>query len=96
MLSFFDLFFLVTLDLSHSSFRNFFVGVCRIAESEGRSVDFRDLIPADYMLHRLSEELFALVFSALSTWKLLKDRMASEESSWLEVWSEDLQNGLSD
>ena len=95
MLSFFDLFFLVTLDPSHPSFRNFFVGVCRIAESEGRSMDFDDLIPADCVLRRLSEELFALVFLALSIWKLLKDRMASEGSSWHEVWSEDLPSGLS-
>ena len=43
------------------------MGVCRIAESEGRSVNFRDLISPDSVLHRLSEELFSLVFSALST-----------------------------
>jgi hypothetical protein len=48
------------------------------------------------VLRRLSEELFALVFPALSTWKLLKDCMAFEGSSWHEVWSEDLPSGLSD
>ena len=67
MLSFFDLFFLVTLDPSHLSFRNFFVGVCRIVESEGRSMDFDDLIPVDCVLRRLSEELFAFAFPVLNT-----------------------------
>uniref|UniRef100_A0A2N9I0Y0 Uncharacterized protein n=1 Tax=Fagus sylvatica TaxID=28930 RepID=A0A2N9I0Y0_FAGSY len=62
---------------------NFFVGVCRVVESEGKAICFRDLVPIDYVLRRLSEELFALAFPAISTWKLLKDRMASEGSSQL-------------
>jgi hypothetical protein len=60
---------------------NFFVGVCRVAESEGKAICFRDLVPIDCVLRCLSEELFALAFPAISTWKLLKDRMASEGSS---------------
>ena len=55
---------LITLD---HSLRNFFVGVCRVAESEGRPVDFGDLVPLDCVLRRLSEELFSLVFPTLST-----------------------------
>jgi hypothetical protein len=58
--------------------------------------DFGDLVPADCVLRRLSEELFALAFPAISTWKLLKDRMASEGSSWPQVRSEELPSGLSD
>ena len=72
------------------------MGVCRIAESEGRSVNFRDLISPDSVLHRLSEELFSLVFSALSTWGALRDTMATAEGSWSLVRSEDLPEGLSD
>jgi hypothetical protein len=72
------------------------VGVCRIVESEGRAVDFGDLIPSDYVLHRLSEELFALAFPALSTWKTIRDFMASEGNSWSLVRSEYLFKGLSD
>ena len=57
-------------------------------------MDFGDLIPADCVFHRLSKKLFALAFLALSTWRLLKDRMASEGSSWHEVRSEELPSGL--
>ncbi len=81
--------------LDHS-LRNFFVGVCRIAESEGRPVDFRDLVPSDCVLHHLSKELFNLVFPALSTWRLVRESMASERGSWSLVHSEDLPEGLSD
>jgi hypothetical protein len=72
------------------------VGVCRIAESEGRSVNFGDLISPDSVLHRLSEELFSLVFPALSTWRVVRDTMVSEGGSWSSVRSEDLPEGLSD
>ena len=59
------------------------MGVCRVAESEGRAICFGDLILADCVLRRLSEELFALAFPMISTWKLLRGHMASEGSSWL-------------
>ena len=95
LLSFSNLDFLVALDPLHSSFKNFFVGVCRIAESEGRLVDFGDLVPLDCVLRRLSEELFTLTFSALSTWKMIRDFMASEGNSWSLVRFEDLPEGLS-
>jgi hypothetical protein len=91
-----DLVFLVALDPSHSPFRNYFVGVGRIAESEGKAVDFGDLVPLDCVLRRLSKELFALAFPALSTWKTVKDYMASKGNSWSLVHSEDLPEGLSD
>jgi hypothetical protein len=32
------------------------VGVCRVAESEGRPIDFGDLVPSDSVLRRLSED----------------------------------------
>jgi hypothetical protein len=72
------------------------MGVCRIAEREGRPVDFGDLVPSDCVLHRLSEELFALVFPALSTWRVVRDSMVSGENSGSSVHSEDLPEGLSD
>ncbi len=72
------------------------MGVCRIAESEGRPVDFGDLVPPDCVLHRLSEELFTLVFPALSTWRVVRDTMVSERGSWSSVRSKDLPEGLSD
>uniref|UniRef100_A0A2N9H4A5 Uncharacterized protein n=1 Tax=Fagus sylvatica TaxID=28930 RepID=A0A2N9H4A5_FAGSY len=74
----------------------FFVGVCRIAESEGRAVDFGDLVPSGCVLRCLSKELFDLVFPALDTWKTVKDLMASEGNSWSLVRSEDLPEGLFD
>jgi hypothetical protein len=91
-----NLVFLVALDPSHFSFRRFFVGVCCIAESEGRAVDFGDLVPSGCVLRRLSKELFDLVFPALDTWKTVKDLMASEGNSWSLVRSEDLPEGLFD
>jgi hypothetical protein len=72
------------------------VGVCRIAESEGRAIDFGDLIPFDCVLRRVSEELFNLSFLALSTWREARALMESEGGSWTSVRSEDLPEGLSD
>ena len=66
-----------------------------MAESEGKAICFGDLVSADCVLRRLSEELFALAFPVISTWKFLRDRMASEGSSWHQVWSEELPKGLS-
>jgi hypothetical protein len=89
-------FFSIALDPSHFSLRNLFVVVCRVVESEGRAICFGDSISADCVLRRLSEELFALAFPALSTWKTLRHFMASEGSSWPSIWSEELPKGLSD
>jgi hypothetical protein len=85
--------FFATLD---HSLRNFFLGVCRTAESEGRPISFGDLIPSSCILHRLSKELFTLVSPALSTWRVVRESMASERGSWSSVRSEDLPEGLSD
>ncbi len=71
------------------------MGVCRVAESEGRPIDFGDLIPSDSVLRRLSEDLFTLVFLALSTWRVVKDSMVFEGGSWSSIRSEDLLEGLS-
>jgi hypothetical protein len=88
--------FFRALDPPYPSLRNFFVGVCRVAESEDRPIFFGDLFPADYVLRRLAEELFVFASLAISTWRLLRGRMASEGSSWHEVRSEELPEGLSD
>ena len=72
------------------------MGVCRIAESDGRPIDFGDLVPSDCVLRRLSEELFTLVFQTLSTWRVVRDSMVPERGSWTSVRSEDLPEGLSD
>ena len=71
------------------------MGVCRIAESVGKAVDFGDLIPSACVLHRLLEELFALAFPVLSTWTTIRDFIASEGNSWSLVHFEDLPEGLS-
>ena len=72
------------------------MGVCRIAEGEGRAVDFGDLVPSGCVLRRLSEELFDLVFPALDTWRIVKGLMATERNSWSSIHFEDLPEGLSD
>jgi hypothetical protein len=66
-----------------------------VAESEGRVLDFGDLVPPGCVLRRLSEELFDLVFPALDTWEVVKGLMVSEGNSWSLVHSEDLPEGLS-
>ena len=88
--------FFRALNPPYPSLRNFFVGVCRVAESEDRPICFRDLIPADCVFRRLAEELFVFAPPAISTWRLLRGRMASKGSSWHEVRSEELPEGLSD
>jgi hypothetical protein len=85
--------FFATLD---HSLRNFFLGVCRTAKSEGRPISFGDLIPSGCVLHRLSEELFELVSPALKTWREVRALMVSKGGSWTSVRSEDLPEGLSD
>uniref|UniRef100_A0A2N9HFE5 Uncharacterized protein n=1 Tax=Fagus sylvatica TaxID=28930 RepID=A0A2N9HFE5_FAGSY len=87
---------LVTLDSSHFSLRRLFVGVRRVVESEDRVLDFGELVPSDCVLRRLSEEFFGLVSPALDTGKVVRGLMVSGESSWHEVRSEELPEGLSD
>ena len=89
-----DLLFSRTLDPPYHSLGNFFVGVCRVAESEGRPICFGDLIPADCVLRRLLEDLFAFASPEISTWSLLRCRMAFEGSCH-EVRLEELPSGLS-
>uniref|UniRef100_A0A2N9F9M7 Tf2-1-like SH3-like domain-containing protein n=1 Tax=Fagus sylvatica TaxID=28930 RepID=A0A2N9F9M7_FAGSY len=54
------------------------------------------LIPTNYVLHRLSEELFALAFPGLSTWKTIRGFMVFDGNSWPSIHSEELPKGLSD
>ena len=70
--------------------------MCRVAESEGRPIDFGDLIPSSCVLHRLSGELFELMSPSLNTWREVRGLMVSEGGSWASVRSEDLPEGLSD
>jgi hypothetical protein len=67
-----------------------------VAKSEGRVLDFGDLVSSACVLCRLSEELFDLVSPALDTWKVVKGLMAFQGGSWSSVRSEDLPEGLSD
>uniref|UniRef100_A0A2N9GE05 Uncharacterized protein n=1 Tax=Fagus sylvatica TaxID=28930 RepID=A0A2N9GE05_FAGSY len=87
---------LLVLDSSHFSLRRFFVGVCRVVESEGRVLDLGDLVPSACVLRCLSEEFVDLVFPELDTWKLVRGLMVSQEGSWSSVRFEDLPKGLSD
>uniref|UniRef100_A0A2N9EJ31 Uncharacterized protein n=1 Tax=Fagus sylvatica TaxID=28930 RepID=A0A2N9EJ31_FAGSY len=79
-----------------SSSDDFVSDLRRMINNESKAVDFGDLIPADCVLRRLLKELFAFASPALNTWRLIKDCMASEGSSWPQVRSEELSSGLSD
>jgi hypothetical protein len=70
--------------------------VCRTAESEGRPINFGDLIPSSCVLHCLSEELFTLVSPTLNAWREVRELMVSEGGSWTSVRFENLPEGLSD
>ena len=67
-----------------------------MAESEGRAIDFGDLVPLDCVLRCVSEELFNLTFPALCTWRVLRDTMATAGGSWSSIRSKDLPKGLSE
>uniref|UniRef100_A0A2N9GNP2 Uncharacterized protein n=1 Tax=Fagus sylvatica TaxID=28930 RepID=A0A2N9GNP2_FAGSY len=82
--------------LSEPLLLRLFVRVCRVVEGEDRVLDFGELVPSDCVLRRLSEEFFGLVSPALDTGKIIRGLMVSGESSWHEVRSEELPEGLSD
>ncbi len=55
------------LDSLSALIRNFFMGVCRFAESKLGPLPLVDYLPTNSVLHRLSTELYSLSFLALST-----------------------------
>ncbi len=50
----------------------------------------------DSVLHRLSAELYSVIYPSISTWEAIRGRMAANEAEWPLPLSEELPEGLSD
>jgi hypothetical protein len=77
------------------SFRLFFVGVSRFAESNLGPPPLEGFIPSDRVLHRLAAELYSIVYPAISTWEAVRGRMAANEAEWPLPLSDEFPEGLS-
>ena len=48
---------------------------------------------SDSVLHRLSAELYSIVYPAISTWEVIRNRMAANETEWSLPLSDELPVG---
>ena len=76
------------------SFRLFFVGVPRFAESNLSPPPLEGFVPSDSVLHRLAVKLYFIVYPAISTWEAVRGRMAANEAEWPLPLSDELPEGL--
>uniref|UniRef100_A0A2N9HSL2 Uncharacterized protein n=1 Tax=Fagus sylvatica TaxID=28930 RepID=A0A2N9HSL2_FAGSY len=53
-------------------------------------------VSPDSVLHRLSAELYSVIYPAIHTWEAVRGRMAANEAEWPLPLSEELPEGLSD
>ena len=74
----------------------FFVNVSRFAESNLGPPPLEGYVSPDSVLHRLTAELYSIVYPALSTWEAVRSRMAANEAECSLSLSEELPEGLSD
>ena len=86
---------LLELDSLSVPFRNFFIGVCQFAEGNLGPPPLSDYLPSSSVIHRLSEEIYSISFSAISTWGVIRRSMETDKSDWPAVLSEELPKGLS-
>ena len=87
---------MVILDSLTSSFRSFFVRVSRFAESDLGPPPLEGFVSSDNMLHRLAAKLYFIVYPAISTWEVIRGRMAINETEWSLPLSNELPECLSD
>ena len=78
------------------SFKSFFVGVSRFAENGLGPPSIEGFVSSDSVLHRLSAELYSMIYLSISTWETIRGRMAANEAEWSLPLSEELPEGLSD
>jgi hypothetical protein len=72
------------------------VGVSRFAESDLGPPPLEGFVSSDSVLHRLAAELYSIVYPAISTWEVIRSRMAANEAEWSLLLSDELPEGLSD
>uniref|UniRef100_A0A2N9GDQ1 Uncharacterized protein n=1 Tax=Fagus sylvatica TaxID=28930 RepID=A0A2N9GDQ1_FAGSY len=53
-------------------------------------------VSPDSLLHRLSAELYSVIYPSISTWEAIRGRMTANEAEWSLPLSEELPEGLSD
>jgi hypothetical protein len=72
------------------------VGVSRFAENSLGPPPIEGFVSSDSVLHRLSAELYSVIYPSISTWGTIRGRMAANEAEWSLPLSEELPEGLSD
>jgi hypothetical protein len=78
------------------SFKSFFMGVSRFAKNGLGPPLIEGFVSPDSVLHRLSEELYSVIYPSISTWEAIRGRMTANEAEWSLPLSEELPKGLSD
>uniref|UniRef100_A0A2N9EMU3 Uncharacterized protein n=1 Tax=Fagus sylvatica TaxID=28930 RepID=A0A2N9EMU3_FAGSY len=53
-------------------------------------------VSPDSVLHRLSAELYSVIYPSISTWEAIRGRMTANEAEWSLPLSKELPEGLSD
>jgi hypothetical protein len=87
---------LVNLESLSLSFKSFFVGVSRFAENGLGPPPIEGFVSPDSLLHRLSAELYSVIYPSISTWEAIRGRMTANEAEWSLPLSEELPEGLLD
>uniref|UniRef100_A0A2N9IBG5 Transposase (putative) gypsy type domain-containing protein n=1 Tax=Fagus sylvatica TaxID=28930 RepID=A0A2N9IBG5_FAGSY len=68
----------------------------RFAENGLGPPPIEGFVSSDSVLHRLSAELYSVIYPSISTWGTIRGRMAANEAEWSLPLSEELPEGLSD
>uniref|UniRef100_A0A2N9GNP9 Transposase (putative) gypsy type domain-containing protein n=1 Tax=Fagus sylvatica TaxID=28930 RepID=A0A2N9GNP9_FAGSY len=71
-------------------------GVVSFAENGLGPPPIEGFVSPDSVLHRLSAELYSVIYPSISTWEAIRGRMAANEAEWPLPLSEELPEGLSD
>jgi hypothetical protein len=87
---------LVNLESLSLSFKSSFVGVSRFTENGLGPPPIEGFVSLDSVLHRLSAELYSVIYPSISTWEAIRGRMAANEAEWPLPLSDELLEGLSD
>jgi hypothetical protein len=72
------------------------VGVSRFAENDLGPPLIEGFVSPDSVFHRLSAELYSVIYPSISTWEAIRGRMTANEAEWSLPLSEELPEGLSD
>jgi hypothetical protein len=71
------------------------VGVSRFADNNLGPPPLEGYVSSDSVLHWLAAELYSIVYLAISTWGVVRDLMAANETEWPLPLSNELPKGLS-